>query len=172
VSRLSDVAAELLAKAEQALIAAGRPGFDRIVVSHGPPPHVGAPCCETLAVHWEPFTASSVGAAFPNAAPTIRCTGISNVPFVVTIIRCWPLPDAQGNQPDPDTITTAAGGLSGDVWAVWCAFLSEAAAGSLLDGVECTVSGAGPGGFLEPRGSCAAVTLRVTAQLDCTEGGS
>lgn len=115
-SDLQDLAEDVLAAAGQILQAETAPAL-RSFVAHGPP---ALDCCDQLAVH-----VATIGEA-PTTGPTVLSPGLRHTSgrvnlttLIVTISRCHPVLDADGQPPKAAELTAAAALLNADAWALW-----------------------------------------------------
>ena len=164
VSDIGLLATEVLSGAFDALetIPIVAPGFDgapdRYFVSPGEP---AFDCCPQLTVHVSSIT---------DRPTTLTTTGrscaasVSLVGLVVTIVRCVPVPDDQGNPPSMEAMCEAAFQTEMDGWALWnhlysmwCADMLFSLCGEVFwDGMRA----------INPAGGCSGWTLSLRVSLD------
>jgi hypothetical protein len=88
---------------------------DRAFVASGTP---AIDCCDQLTVNVSQVQSAPLA---PGGLATGRqiAAKINHVFLIVTITRCYPMPDDQGTPPSPDDIQAAAEQLNADGWALW-----------------------------------------------------
>lgn len=113
---LADAAAELLLGVKAILVAGGREVPDRNFIAYEEP---ALDCCDQLTVHANLAAPAAVGPQTP-LARELSGMRVSLITFVVTLTRCVPQMDAQGNAPTAAAINGSAFGLYADAWTMWC----------------------------------------------------
>jgi hypothetical protein len=116
-SDLQDLAEAVLDASAQILAETGNPEIERQFVSHGPP---ALDCCNQLAVH-----VAQIGEAATQAGTVLQPglrheTGRVNLTtLMITVTRCHPVLEDDGQPPPPADLTEASAMLNADAWALW-----------------------------------------------------
>lgn len=160
---LHDLATELLNASTEALdtiptydpVLGGAP--DRRFVAPGP---VALDCCEQLAVHVAPITE---GASAPEL-PAASFARTNRVQLTVTISRCVPVPDGNGNPPPALAQEEAAQQINADKWALWNHLYNMIRDGDLFSRCCDVIWGALTP--LQPNGGCGGSRLAITVCFD------
>jgi hypothetical protein len=161
IDQITLYAQELLELCDQALLATTDGAPDVSYLAHSIP----AIDCEQLTVE-----VLSLGdhplPATTTLSPGRRLTAAINVVgFRVTIARCVPVLDEQGNPPPPDEIQAAAERLHQDLFAIWTRVRTAQKAGELFGGLcdHLFYDGAFP---LEESGGYAGYTIDFRVSID------
>lgn len=159
-SDLQDLAADVLDVAEQILAVTGGPPLVRSLVAHGAP---ALDCADQLSVH-----VANVGEALTQATDPLaaglrhaRPGRINLTGLIVTLTRCYPAVDGEGNLPGADDETAASATLNADGWALWNGLyrardvLFAACDLVFFDGIV----------PLPPQGACAGYIMQIRFEL-------
>lgn len=158
-----DWAVDLLGVAGTALAGTTGGAIDRSFVAAGLP---ALDCCPQLTVHVAghgilPTTAP--GALTPGHRRTVGI--VRFVRFVVTVVRCAPVPGAKGAPPTPTAQQAIAAALNEDPLAIIDAVTKADKAGTLFDGTcrEFYFDGATS---LDPSGGCVGWVINFRASIE------
>ena len=151
---LADCADALLAAAAAGLASAttGRPVPSTQIVSHGAPPLDW--CCDDgmLTVHVADVTHNQ---QYKNDLQQVPCGVEPRVQFVITVARCWPTMDQQGNL-SPALVDAAAQDQLEDLWCLLTEVYDRAAAKTLFPGqITCGDVEVGAAVPVNAEGGCA-----------------
>src|SRR5258706_232803 len=98
-----------------------------VFVSHNAP---AWDCCDLLTVH---LASAKPTVRFPPEAATLRCATRWAAEVTVTLLRCVPTLQTNGQPPTDADLNTSAVGLAEDIWALYHCLSCEALSGDLLD---------------------------------------
>jgi hypothetical protein len=115
---LQTLAENVLDAAGDILATTGSPEIERAFVSHGPP---ALDCCNQLAVHIAQIgeAATQLGASILQPGLRHETGRVNLTALMITITRCHPVLDDEGDPPSPEELTEAAAMLNADAWALW-----------------------------------------------------
>jgi hypothetical protein len=127
-------------------------------------------CCPQLTVHIPAFAVASTQPAGPLSQGHKRTTGLVWIAtYVITAVRCVPMPDEKGNPPSIELMEAAAEQVDQDVWAILNAVYQADRGGLVFAGLcsEVIIDGASP---LDPSGGCVGWTIRYRASIPGIRG--
>lgn len=153
----------LLAVAEAALAATSGGAITRTFVAAGLP---ALDCCPQLTVHTAGhgiFPTAASGALTPGHRRTVGT--VRYIRFIVTVVRCAPVPGAKGAPPAPAVQAAIAADINEDPLAIISAVTKADAAGTLFGGAcrEFYFDGATS---LDPVGGCVGWLINFRASIE------
>jgi hypothetical protein len=164
---LHALAEELLVACEGALasVPAALPGLDgapeRSFVTFGEP---ALDCCPQLTVTVDALSEMATQPAGLAAGTRHRSARLSQALLIVTLVRCVPIPDENGDPPPVAELAASAQQLHADGWALWNRIYNLLAAGALLS--ACSHVDWDGMRRLGPQGGCAGWRLTLRIRLD------
>lgn len=156
-------AGELLGVAAAALAATSGGVIPRAFVAAGLP---ALDCCPQLTVHTQGHGILSTSAPGALTAGHRRTVGVVRyIRFVITVVRCAPVPGDKGKPPTPTVQEAIAAEINEDPLAVIDAVGKADAAGTLFGGTcrEFYFDGASS---LDPAGGCVGWVINYRASLE------
>ncbi len=158
-SDLQELAQDVLDASGLILATTGNPEIERAFVSHGRP---ALDCCNQLAVN-----IATIGEAATNAGSVLQpglrhsFARINLTALLITVTRCHPVLDDDGQPPNPDQMTEAAAMMNADAWALWNGLFRMRE--ELFE--DCDLVFFDAAIPLEPQGGCAGFVLQVRFEL-------
>ena len=120
-----ELAEELLGEAVDALVCAGITPPALQYVAHGIPPWD----CELIAVNINPPQ------FFPLDTSRSSCQVAPRLTFILTVVRCYPTQDENGNPPTGPVMNAAAAAINADLWVLMRTLARHTADGTLFGGM-------------------------------------
>jgi hypothetical protein len=165
VTDLQDLAEAVLDAAGDILATTGNPEITRAFVSHGPP---ALDCCDQLAVH-----VANIGEAATQAGTVLQpglrhaFARVNLTALMITVTRCHPVLDGDGDPPTAAELNEAAAMLNADAWSLWTQLfrmqdtLFAACDLVFFDGII----------PLPPQGGCAGYVMAIRFELGGYDAG-